>query len=183
MTLLDSCWVNDLPSIVQPGLVFTSALPGREGWEELKELRDKWHLINQSTPLSLLWETKGQHFRTLCYDQSRSHSPCSLSAPKVLPLEQHNSHPSSQWFTQSVPQFTWEGLQGNCSACEVGLAALDANANGIQQRLKTGIKQCKQMSFPLQKELSSGKAFLLPWIRLPRDSTAFLPTEAQTDVV
>lgn len=66
----------------------------------------------------------------------------------------------------------------------VGLAASDASADDYSaETLKTGIKQCKQMSFPPQKELSSGKAFLLPWIRLPRDSTAFLPTEAQTDAV
>lgn len=94
-------------------------LRSRGDWEELKELRDKWHLINQSTPLSLLWETKGQHFRTVCYDQCRNHSPLSESAPKVLPPEQHNSHSSSQQFTVSVPQSTREGLQGNCSAWEV----------------------------------------------------------------
>lgn len=64
------------------------------------------------------------------------------------------------------------------------LAASDASADDCSaEALKTGIKQCRQMSFPPQKELSSGKAFLLPWIRLPRGSTAFVPTEAQTDAV
>lgn len=65
-----------------------------------------------------------------------------------------------------------------------GLAASGATADDYSaETLRTGIKQCRQMSFPPQKELSSGKAFLLPWIRLPRGSTAFLPTEAQTDAV
>lgn len=46
----------------------------------------------------------------------------------------------------------------------------------------TGMKQYKQCHFLCWKELSSGKALCLPWIELPRDSTAFLPAEAQTDV-
>lgn len=46
----------------------------------------------------------------------------------------------------------------------------------------TGMKQYKQCHFPCWKELGSGKALCLLWIELPRDSTAFLPAEAQMDV-